>query len=347
MKKQQTKRTPAAIPAKSKGGTTNTATPPPAAWAEMKEARERLERDVADENSPVSKLFKVIFDCGKALEPTAAEMKKARADCAVALESGTGWMFPGSAGVDKSEAEKAAARAAIVRALTGWIRGDAPPPDGATRADAALRGIAWEGWEWNLRGVDVSRPNAETIDEADRHAECLRRVEKEAAEVLAWKVDNGRPARDNPVTPARKAAERYLEALCDEDEAWCELVAAEKDARATLPAAELAAAKARLDGRAVAAPSPAANPGGKSKRKRGRNLPDDVKQSVLEWIDRERGGDVKGEGWRKAFDAFSVSPDCSPCIRGYVASWPAFKRVAEAARKDRARRLKRTRGQRK
>ena len=352
MKKKQTKRTRAATAAKSKGAAAkptrakvaaSLATPPPAALAEIEAARANVEN-----NPAVERFLECIFEeCGKPSEPTADEMKVARANVSVALKEGNAALFVIDAKHDADEAERAAARAAIVRTLTGWIRGDAPPPDGATRADAVLRGIAWKGWEWNLRGVDVSRPDAETIDEADRHAECFRRVEKDAAEVLAWKVANGGPARDNPVTPAREEAERYLEALCDEDEAWCELDSAEKDARATLPAAELAAAKARLDGRAVTALPPAANPGGKSKRKRGRNLPDDVKQTVLEWIDRERGGDVKGEGWRAAFDAFSDSPVCSARIRAYATSWPAFKRVAEAARKERARRLKRTRGQRK
>ena len=100
------------------------------------------------------------------------------------------------------------------------------------------------------------------------------------------------------------------------------------------------------------APANAATPtdaDGKAKRTRGRggNLPADVKQAVLDWLDRERGGDVRGEGWRDAFDAFSASPDCSARIRQYVGSPRAFKRVAEAARKARARRLKRMRGQKK
>ena len=111
------------------------------------------------------------------------------------------------------------------------------------------------------------------------------------------------------------------------------------------------------DGRCllVAPPAPAnaatppANAEGKAKRTRGRggNYPADVKQAVLDWLDRERGGDVSGEGWRDAFDAFSASPDYTARIRQYVGSPRAFKRVAEAARKARARRLKRMRGQKK
>ena len=106
------------------------------------------------------------------------------------------------------------------------------------------------------------------------------------------------------------------------------------------------------DGRCLlAAPEapPTANADGKAKRTRGRgrNYPADVKQAVLDWVVRERGGDVTGEGWVDAFDAFSSSPDCSARIRQYVGSPPAFKRVVEAARKARARRLKGTRGQKK
>jgi len=286
MKKKQTKRTHAATTEKSKDTAAeparaevaaNRATPPPAALAEIEAARANVENDPA-----VERFFECIFEeCGKPSEPTAGEMKVARANVSVALKEGNSALFVIDAKHDADKAEKAAARAEIARTLTGWIRGDAPPPDGATRADAALRGIAWEGWEWNLRGVDVSRPNAETIDEADRHAECLRRVEKEAAEVLAWKVANGGPARDNPVTPAREAAERYSEALCDEDEAWAELGWAEKDARTTLPAAELAAAKARLDGRAPAdaGAKDAVNPGGK-KNKKSR---EEVARNAVKW----------------------------------------------------------------
>ena len=327
MKKKQTKRTPAAILAKSKGAAAkptrakaaaSLATPPPAALAEMEAARENVEN-----NPAIQRLFECIFEeCGKPSEPTADEMKMARADCDGALKSGTEGMFPSYTRHDAGEAEKTVARAEIVRMLTGWIRGDVPPPDGATRADAALRGIAWEGWEWNLRGVDVSRPAVDTIDEADRHAECFRRVEKEAAEVLVWKVANGEPARDNPVTPAREAAERYLEALFDEDEAWCELDAAEKTARATLPAAELAAAKARLDGHAVASPpSPPAAPansaavslcdaesaGGRSLRVLREEAVKDWWKDVGGW-DSERMPKGKGSPARR-LDAFRVWVD--------------------------------------
>ena len=102
-------------------------------------------------------------------------------------------------------------------------------------------------------------------------------------------------------------------------------------------------ALARLAARAKNPPPPASK-GGKG---RGRNYPPEVKTAVLEWIERERGGDVTGEGWRKAFDAFSASPDCTAGIRARVGSWAAFKRVAEAARKERERKKRRTRGQKK
>ncbi len=133
------------------------------------------------------------------------------------------------------------------------------------------------------------------------------------------------------------------------------------EAQKTLPADELAAAKARLDGSAPP-PSNPATPGADktadgtkgrkgARRTRGKNIPRDVKNAVLNWLDAEMGGTVKkadgtdmtgssaADGWRGAFDAFSVSDDCTARVRQYVGSWKAFQRVAEAARKARAREL--------
>ena len=233
----------AATPAKGKA---RTATQLPPALAKVTAAAAAA----SSQNHPAARLMKCLFDCASP-EPRKEEIELARADLAAALQSGTDWMFPGYARHDSAEAAKAAKRAEIVRTVAAWVKGDAAPPAGATRADALLRGIAWEGWEWNLRGETISEPKEDAIETAERWAEALRRAEREATELLEYSTARGRKPRGNPVTPAREAAEELLNALEDEEAARCELANAEKAARATLPVAELAAAKARLAGAAV------------------------------------------------------------------------------------------------
>lgn len=76
----------------------------------------------------------------------------------------------------------------------------------------------------------------------------------------------------------------------------------------------------------------------KAKGTRGKNIPGDVKETVLEFVERECGGDVRGEGWKEAFDRFAESPYYTAKNRQYVGSWPAMKRIAEAARLEKKRR---------
>ena len=286
--KKSTKKPTAAKPAKSKGAANKTKiTTPPAAFGKVEAAVANMAPGFGDWFSELV----------KSVEPRESEIEAVRADLGIAIKSGTAWMFPSFARLAKEKASKARERAEIVRKVTRWIRGGEPLPEGATQADVVLRGVAWDGWEWSLRGQDVSRPTPETIDDADRRAECFRRVEKEAAEVLAWRIANGKPARDNPVTAAREAAEEYFDALEAEDEAWCELSAAEKNARATLPAAELANAKARLDGRPVSTQIVSPPPSSTSDAKgcNGVKTPDELAAAALKWKKREA---VKA--WRKA-----------------------------------------------
>lgn len=246
----------AAKSAKVKGNAkrTETATPP-AAFGKVKAAAERAAADPA-----VARFCDWLSEIVKPTEPNESEIERVRAALAGALGSGTAGMFPSFARLAKQKTSKVRERAEIVRKVARWIHGSEPLPDGVTQADVVLRGVAWDGWEWSLRGIDVSRATADEELEnefvnAEKEAETLRRVEKEAGELIAWAACNGTSPRDNPVTAAREAAEEYFAALNDEDGAWCELAAAEKNARATLPVSELAAAKARLDGRPISPPT--------------------------------------------------------------------------------------------
>lgn len=85
----------------------------------------------------------------------------------------------------------------------------------------------------------------------------------------------------------------------------------------------------------------------KEGRTRGKNIPRDVKKNVLDWLDKEYPGGVKGEGWKAAFDAFTRSKDYTPRIQQYADNWKPFKRIAEAARKDMKRKKAKSRGQKK
>lgn len=161
-------------------------------------------------------------------------------------------------GFMKKEAED---RAEIVRKVAGWIRGDATPPDGATRADVTFRGLSWEGWEWNLRGFTVS---LDLLKSEERLAlgwwNALRRWEGRLKDLQKWMRENllsyesfvrehPEPSFEIPsLKRAREAAWEFIGALNGEREAWKECAAAGMEAQKTLPADELAAAKARLDG---------------------------------------------------------------------------------------------------
>ena len=159
-------------------------------------------------------------------------------------------------------------RAAIVRKVAGWVRGDEPPPDGATRADALERGPAWSGWDWSRRGVDVSPAfwNAEREAAADARLSFLRVAldcERQAAnhaeiDARAGWGDSGCAG------PWRDLAARYRAVLAlveeiaggEEGAAWREWEAACKEARRTLPLAEIEAARARLEAEAAAKVQP-------------------------------------------------------------------------------------------
>ncbi len=86
----------------------------------------------------------------------------------------------------------------------------------------------------------------------------------------------------------------------------------------------------------------------KAPRTRGKNIPREVKKAVLKWLDEERGGDVREDGWVDAMDAFAESPYYTPLVQKYVGnSALAMKRIAKAARVDAQRRKPKTREQKK
>ncbi len=170
-------------------------------------------------------------------------------------------------------------RAAIVRKVAGWVRGDEPPPDGATRADALERGPAWSGWDWSRRGVDVSPAfwNAEREAAADAFVALTVVVAKEAGKVSdAFHAEERLAALRGEVLttprewtsplleilrPAREAAEAALAALNEEEAAWREWEAVYHSARRTLPLAEIEAARARLEAEEAAKVNPATDEG--------------------------------------------------------------------------------------
>ena len=82
-------------------------------------------------------------------------------------------------------------------------------------------------------------------------------------------------------------------------------------------------------------------------RTRGNAIPGDVKKAVLDFLEVDCGGDVKGEGWKKAYDRFLLSTYYTPNVQKYVTSVAAMKRIAKAARTDAQRRKAKLRTQKK
>jgi hypothetical protein len=70
---------------------------------------------------------------------------------------------------------------------------------------------------------------------------------------------------------------------------------------------------------------------------RGKNIPKEVKDDVGRFIDEECGGEVRGTGWKEAYDRLVKWPDYKGKITQYVRSPNALQRIAEARRKDRDR----------
>lgn len=105
-----------------------------------------------------------------------------------------------------------------------------------------------------------------------------------------------------------------------------------QEAEAARRKAEIA--RARLEGRKA-----------RTQGVRGKNIPADVKKFVLDWLEREYGGNVKGEGWEQAFYTLSTSKAYTSRIRQFCEGSKKLKAIVEAARKDRKRRKLLTRGQ--
>ena len=252
-------------------------------------------------------------------------------------------------------------RAARWRSL---IQGDRPATggkDGARRADfarQAAEALGWPGWATYertgrfdpLRGnLPLLYANAAVVTVTARPSmlgiilAALRKRAKPVAD-----LDRIRAAAAEGSIPGEWHPLDYYGPVYEIPEPrsgteYARLVAAREAQEAAVAQVLADAAVGRL---ATSNKDADAEKHGKAKR-RGKNIPSEVKNVVLNWIDRERDGEVTGEGWRVAYDAFSTSPDCSAHIRQYVGSWPAFKRVAAAARKERARRAKSRRGQKK
>lgn len=80
---------------------------------------------------------------------------------------------------------------------------------------------------------------------------------------------------------------------------------------------------------------------------RGKNISPDVKKAVLDWMDKEYPGGVRGEGWQAAFESLTRSKDYTPRIQQHIGSAAALARVVEAARVDAKRKSHKTRRQKK
>lgn len=74
------------------------------------------------------------------------------------------------------------------------------------------------------------------------------------------------------------------------------------------------------------------------KKRRGKAIPDEVKTIVFKWLMDEYGGDLRGVGWKHAFDQFSASTAFTPRVRQFIDGRTKFCRVAKAARKEQKRR---------
>jgi len=73
------------------------------------------------------------------------------------------------------------------------------------------------------------------------------------------------------------------------------------------------------------------------KNGRGKAIPPEVKTSVLDFVESEYAGDLRGDGWKVAYDALMEWRGCTPLVRQWVGSPRAMRRIVEAARKSKGR----------
>ena len=157
-------------------------------------------------------------------------------------------------------------RAAIVRKVAGMMRGTEPLPDGLTRAALVVCGLAWRGFEWVRRGVEVSRSvwesemagaersQAVLLRERQRQRERAARVVEgwEIAAAVSGAVLGNRPRLaeeefcDKQIEQVLASVKGCLDALNEEGEAWRDFEAAYLEALEAVPVEEIEAARARL-----------------------------------------------------------------------------------------------------
>lgn len=225
--KKQTKKA-AATPAKSKGKAKPTANAETVAPVPFKIWMKRVRRiftacgDTLDDVLPVDLERRPADD----EPPPQGFLDAVRAWCLLCAE------------VFKLRGEEAKIRASLIRKVAGWIRGDATPPDGATRADVTFRGLSWEGWLWNLRGSPLT-------------VEDLKTNERDALNRWHGLIREERNERKTfhevfpPLIAAREAAAGFVTATREERAAWKEIIDAADDALGSLSLEELAAAQKR------------------------------------------------------------------------------------------------------
>ena len=209
----------------------------------------------------------------------------------------------------------------------GFVRDAVPLADLARRL---CRIAEWAGIEKRrARGLVARLARAELATCAEYRGRVTGALELSLVRdtVAAQVADAEARAAEAEARAAEAEAEMYKAQSKGEAEAEARARAEAKRDEAEAARRDAEIALARLEERKA-----------KTKGARGKNIPGDVKETVLEFVEMECGGDVRGEGWKEAFDRFASSPQYTVAVQKHVGSAPAMERIAEAARLEKKRR---------